>query len=183
MGEVWICGNYKPDKIIKANIAAEVTQPETSKKRAKSGDLTLEDFMTAEQKASNKANKKKKNQMTLEEHLDELDIAKSQRDKKKKHKNHQKEFIQEQTAFREEHKSLNDKERSLPHRWLNFTHVFSQTAFGKSYLVESLSLGNKDFAAICTYKAPQKSAGLVNLYKKGDRFRGADEVIKKVAFK
>ena len=77
-GQVWVCGNYKPDKILKTTLAAELNQQQTVqdvKKRAKSGDVTLEDFLTLEQKS--KAQKKKKKGGAAKEEVveDEVDLA------------------------------------------------------------------------------------------------------------
>jgi len=69
----------------------------------------------------------------------------------------------------------------LKHRWLDFTNNFSQSAFGKNYQVENLSLGNKVFVAICTYKF-NRNMKIQNNFKEGMKFKGADKVIKKVAY-
>ena len=91
-------------------------------------------------------------------------------------------YVQGLKDFREEHKKENDKEKSLKHRWLDFTQVFSQQSQGKSYKVDSVSLGNRSFAAICSYKF-SKVPKVVNLYKEGMKFKGADKIIKRVAYK
>ena len=67
--------------------------------------------------------------------------------------------------FREENKKEIEKERALRHRWLDFSQAFSQNCFGKSFQVEKLSLGNKSFVAICTYKFKKENTRLVNHYK------------------
>ncbi len=45
-------------------------------------------------------------------------------------------------------------------------------------------MGNKDFAAICYYKiGGNNRTKFANQHKEGMRFKGADKVIKRVAFK
>jgi hypothetical protein len=82
------------------------------------------------------------------------------------------------TETREEQKSINDKEKSVKCRWLNITHAFSQNAFGKNYIVESITVGNKSIAATCIYKF-DRTPKVVNTYKKGMH---SEKILKRLAF-
>ena len=69
-----------------------------------------------------------------EEKLEEYwDVVKVEKERKKKQKNHLLTYVQDMKEFREENKKEIEKEKSLRHRWLDFTQAFSQNCFGKSF--------------------------------------------------
>ena len=51
---------------------------------------------------------------------------KQEKERYKKQKNHLHTYVQGLKDVREEQKKENEKEKSLKHRWLDFTHAFSQ---------------------------------------------------------
>jgi uncharacterized protein (UPF0248 family) len=95
--------------------------------------------------------------------------------------------VQDLKDTREENKTANDRENSLPHRWLDFTQVFNHSAFGKTLKVNSIAFGSKHIYALCnhsTFGAQIHSAtAKANKYKRGEtKFPGGDIVIKKLLY-
>jgi hypothetical protein len=128
--------------------------------------------------------------LDYEDYLEHCETYKSQKEHLKKQKNHLSRYVQELKDVREEHKILNDKENSLKHRWLNFTHTFTREAFGKPYQIVSLSLGSRYFIATCCHKLKgstsrqlENTLNTLNRYRKGEnKFKGGDLVIKKIIY-
>ncbi|CDW91727.1 xpg i-region family protein [Stylonychia lemnae] len=184
-GEVWITGNFKIEKVQRNSFLNQKEQQAQESKKLKNG-AKIEDFMTQEEINESKRGKQKqkagKIRYATEEKLEEYwEACKIESERKKKHKNHQNTHIQGLKDFREEYKKEIDKEKALKHRWLDFTHSFNMTAFGKNYQVENLSMGNRFFIAICTYRF-NKTVKITNNHKDGMKFKGADKVIKRVEY-
>ncbi len=131
---MWIAGNYKPEKPPK-----EAILKEKEESRKPSGSFDLEEFLVKEKKGQKHAKtfKKAKARMFEYPHEDQMqeywETYKSEKERQKKQKNHLHNYVQSLKDVREESKNINEKEKSLKHRWLDFTHAFSLQAFGKTY--------------------------------------------------
>jgi hypothetical protein len=132
---------------------------------------------------------KKQSSLTYEDYLDQQESYKSKKEHLKKQKNHLSRYVQELKDNREEHKTINDKENALEHRWIQVTKSFTQEAFGRSYRVQGLTLGSRQIVAICSHRfdnlrgSNNYTFGTENKYKKGEnKFRGGDHIIKKLLF-
>eukprot|EP00347_Sterkiella_histriomuscorum_P002508 403367880 len=183
-GELWITGNNKIEKVVKNSFLNKKEEQEKESKKLKNG-VDLNEFLVKddEKQKGKKKQKISKMRYASEEDLQEYwETVKAEKQRKKKQKNHLLNYVSDLKEFREEYKKEIDKEKSLKHRWLDFTHTFNQQAFGKNFQIERLSLGNKSFVAICTYKFKQGNTRLVNNHKEGMKFQGADKIIKRLAY-
>lgn len=76
-------------------------------------------------------------------------------------------------------------ERSLPHRWLDCTPIFSQAAFGKDYLVRNVWFcGNQLLSSFgFNFSHLDMPTTRKNKYVKGkNKFPGADRVVYSLAY-
>ena len=142
-------GGSKSDRKRESFDAQEFTPEELKTIKSLPGASHLIKATKGQKKAKNL---NKVQHLDYEDYLEHCETYKSQKEHLKKQKNHLSRYVQELKDVREEHKILNDKENSLKHRWLNFTHTFTREAFGKPYQIVSLSLGSRYFIATCCHK-------------------------------
>lgn len=58
----------------------------------------------------------------------------------------------QQDIVREERKKVHDLDKSLEHRWTNFTQVFGYNIGNKQFKIENIALGVQNFAVVVAYR-------------------------------
>ena len=176
--EVWIAGNYVPDKIQSGpaegfgaykggrSLSGGIDPGELSDEERKavmtlpgaqsvlhknSKNSKSGSSLANPGKKSKKLSHKEQEQQTYEEYLERSETYKNNKEHLKKQKNHLNRYVQELKDVREEHKTQNDRENSVQQRWICITKSFTREAFGpRGYKVESLVIGSRQIVAICS---------------------------------
>lgn len=88
------------------------------------------------------------------------------------------------TAQREEQREHNEMQRSLAHRWVDCTPIFSQQAFGRNFEVRKVWLVATQLIACYGFRFQHLNKPMrKNKYEKGkNKFPGADRIVYSLAY-
>ena len=126
-GDLWLCGNFKPQ--------APKKDEEEEKQEQIAKDKEFAAFL-ANDNAHKKGGQKRK------------DTQPGSKGKGKKDREAQKSARGQKYL---EHTESRDKEKLLKHRFINMTPLVSQKAFGKNYCVDNIWFAHKTIITRCRY--------------------------------
>lgn len=176
LGEVWIVGNCRQDLNKKVNKELDNASDSEDDEEAK-GDKKSKKEVQKGGKKNKHVGKKlhgHKNKKTeihedfskYREQLEENNEVKKHH-KQTRHNKHK--MIKQQEKVREEKKKVYDLEKSIDHRFANFTDVFTKNDANIPYKVENIMLGVMNFAAVISIRSeplPKKVKGEKDKNKK-----------------
>lgn len=181
-GELWIAGNFKYDmnKILKKELNSANNEDDNSEEAK-----FKKEVLKGNKNKKNKVHKHKSKKMPLdgeyEDFVESLDHNNKIKSKHKETRHNAIKKKQHQEYVREERKKVQEMDKSLKHKWVNFTHVFGYSENGKKYKIDSIELGIQNFAVIVSHRNeliyPLEKIGEK---KKGVKLMVIQEVIPKI---
>lgn len=155
-GEVWIAGNCKQNLNKKVNneIKEDSGSDDEETKNFKKEVMQAAKGKKGAKKLHRHKNKQLSEIEDYDEYVELLDAqGKAKKNFKKTRHNIQKK-VQKQEKMREEKKKVFDQEKSLEHRWVNFTDVLThnESGNGLQYKVENIMLGVMNIAAVLSVR-------------------------------
>ena len=146
-------GNCKHDMNKKINKELENTSDEEKEEHKLNKKERKEARQNqAKLKQGKKKNKRKSMDENYEEYEETLEQEQEIKEKFKKSRHNKQKAIQEQEKFREEKKKVYDLEKSIPHKWINFTKLISHNDNGEDYRVDGVVIGVMDIAVVLSYR-------------------------------
>jgi uncharacterized protein (UPF0248 family) len=158
-GELWIAGNFRHDLNKKINKERRNSQESISDEEDKSESKKIKKEIMMAGGKNKHISKKLHGHKAKKDNIDEqfeyfMQVEENQKVKKnfKKTRHNQQKISKQIEKDREERKKVYDMEKSLEHRFINFTNIFTQNERGIPYRIENVFLGMNNFAAVMSFR-------------------------------